>query len=197
MSDTTHQRIADAVLAALGPASPFGPAQKSFRFVALRDRKSIFCIAGNQYGVGECMRRATGCQWTNTLVPTGNSGNSFLGMLALLERIEEDGRVIDRVVGFLFVQQHVVRSMFYIGNLVVLPDYRRQGVASSLLKVAEHWIKSENWASVIQLNLDNPDRDTWLQAFYEKNGYAVALPGQTVHFDAVTRIEFPMLKIVQ
>lgn len=52
-----------------------------------------------------------------------------------------------------------------IGRVVVLPEYRKQGLGSLVIKEAEQWIKEQEYKKIIL-----ESRDTAVK-FYEKLGY--------------------------
>ncbi|MGW1615656.1 GNAT family N-acetyltransferase [Streptomyces sp. NPDC002285] len=97
-------------------------------------------------------------------------------------------RVGNRIVGVLmaspprWTETHslraaLVRSVLYIGGVAVSPDYRGRGIASELLRAAEH---HSRLAGLRLLTLEHPPR---LAGFYARRGYTagqerllVALP---------------------
>jgi GNAT superfamily N-acetyltransferase len=71
----------------------------------------------------------------------------------------------------------LVRSVLYIGGVAVAPDYRKRGIASELLRAAEH---HSRLAGLRLLTLEHPPG---LTGFYNQRGYTagqerllVALP---------------------
>ena len=91
------------------------------------------------------------------------------------------GEVVDdRVVGYV-----CVRTMYeeaQICNIAVLPEYRRQGIATRLLSAVDEFVVSENCErSELEVNTAN----TPAVELYKKCGYEIA--GTRVNFYRRTR----------
>lgn len=61
-----------------------------------------------------------------------------------------------------------------IGRVVVLPEYRNQGLGSRVIQEAERWITEQGYATAVL-----ESRDTAV-GFYKKLGY-VAVSGEIIH----------------
>lgn len=59
------------------------------------------------------------------------------------------------------------KNSVMIGRVVVLPEYRRQGLGSRVIQEAEVWIKEQNYKKIVL-----ESRDVAVQ-FYKKLGYAI------------------------
>lgn len=89
------------------------------------------------------------------------------GILANFESIglkyESDGNILGGLLGF--VDPYAEEDFFFISEIFVIPENKKQGIGSALLFELEKLLKQRN-ISVIQLNSIN-----YNQNFYEKNGF--------------------------
>ena len=60
------------------------------------------------------------------------------------------------------------KSSVMIGRVVVLPEYRNQGLGSRVIQEAEAWIKEQNYKKIVL-----ESRDVAVE-FYKKLGYEIA-----------------------
>jgi ribosomal-protein-alanine N-acetyltransferase len=74
----------------------------------------------------------------------------LIGILTLPGMISFKAVVDHRMVGFIGGEKQALRKMGWVTNLAVLPDYRRQGIASALLLEFE---KSFNDIKTIRLSV--------------------------------------------
>ena len=67
----------------------------------------------------------------------------------------------------------------WIYNLYVVPEYRRQKIATALLKIAERWTRS---ASLNLIGLHVLENNTSARALYESCGYTLAATHNESYF---------------
>ena len=89
------------------------------------------------------------------------------GILSNFESIglkyESDGHILGGLLGF--VDPYAEEDFFFVSEIFVIPENKKQGIGSALLFELEKLLKQRN-ISVIQLNSIN-----YNQTFYEKNGF--------------------------
>lgn len=103
--------------------------------------------------------------------------NQINGLNMLLNRNDRcviikastDEKLIGMVTGQLVISTSAGGFSILIEDMIVLPDYRDQGVGHSLLLRLEEWGKNHS-ASRAQLVADR--RNTPAQIFYEKMGFS-------------------------
>lgn len=71
----------------------------------------------------------------------------------------------DEMVGYIMVES-IDFGVAYLGWLGVLKEYRRQGIAKSLLTRLEDWCNDND---IHKIELETQEKD--LKGFYEKQGY--------------------------
>ena len=89
------------------------------------------------------------------------------GILANFESLglkyESDGNILGGLLGF--VDPYAEEDFFFVSEIFVIPENKKQGIGSALLFELEKLLKQRN-ISVIQLNSIN-----YNQNFYKKNGF--------------------------
>lgn len=89
------------------------------------------------------------------------------GILSNFESIglkyESDGNILGGLLGF--VDPYAEEDFFFVSEIFVIPENKKQGIGSALLFELEKLLKQRN-ISVIQLNSIN-----YNQNFYKKNGF--------------------------
>ena len=78
-------------------------------------------------------------------------------------KYESDGNILGGLLGF--VDPYAEEDFFFVSEIFVIPECKKQGIGSSLLKELEKILKEKN-INVIQLNSIN-----YNQNFYQKNGF--------------------------
>jgi len=92
----------------------------------------------------------------------------------LIENWQQDGCFLvarnlkDEIVAFLDARPHPWQSFLWIANLVVDPDYRQQGFASTLLKSAGRWAMEQN---LRRLMLEMQTKNHPAISFAQKHGF--------------------------
>lgn len=75
----------------------------------------------------------------------------------------ENNKILGGLLGF--VDPYAEEDFFFVSEIFVIPENKKQGIGSALLKELEKILKEKN-ICVIQLNSIN-----YNQNFYEKNGF--------------------------
>ena len=78
-------------------------------------------------------------------------------------KYESDGNILGGLLGF--VDPYAEEDFFFVSEIFVIPECKKQGIVSALLKELEKILKEKN-INVIQLNSIN-----YNQTFYSKNGF--------------------------
>lgn len=99
------------------------------------------------------------------------AGDGFVGLVAKV-----DDQVVGGLAAYVLQKFEQERAEIYIYDLAVLPDYRRQGVATDLIRRLQT-IGAERGAWVIFVQADPPD--TPAIRLYEKLG----VREEVLHFD--------------
>lgn len=165
---------------------------------AIEDRKTLTRLCMNKGWLSDCFQSATGQQFYLSMIPSSGKGSTFFCMVGLFAKtgVVEHEMAVKELVAFLFVEQSFVPGCFYLSNLVVSAAWKRRGVGTSLLGVTEAFLGRVQTASCFQLNVNNEDHATWLQRFYERNGYRERRTGESLFFGADPAVEFALVKLV-